>query len=164
MMQRKKPRPVSMDEVRVRRDGEDAIIEYADEEIGAVNLRIGPRIADMSDRDIVELHNEVVVASRASAEAWGDVVVEIPPGREQIEYHPTSDQWVPRGDVIRCVIEDDENGRPVFLIDGHELTLEEFGRLLVTHAGWGMRIMFVPDDRTHIDPDVEVREPEDGER
>jgi len=52
----------------------------------------------------------------------------------------------------------------VFIIDGHELTLEEFGQLIVTHAGWGMRIAFVPDDRTHINPTVEVREPEEWER
>ncbi len=163
-MHRKKPRPASMDEVKISRDREDAVIEYADEAIGGMNLRIGPEIADMSDRDILALHNEVVLAMQASADAWEDVVIEIPVGREQVAFQPESDQWSPRGDVVRCVIEDDENGRPVFHVDGHELTLEEFGRLLVTHAGWGMRIAFVPDDRTHINPKVEVREPEDGER
>jgi hypothetical protein len=163
-MHRKKPRPASMDEVKISRDREDAVIKYADEAIGGMNLRIGPKIADMSDRDILALHNKVVSAMQASADAWEDVVIEIPVGREQVAFHPESNQWSPRGDVVRCLIEDDENGRPVFHVDGHELTLEEFGRLLVTHAGWGMRIAFVPDDRTHINPKVEVREPEEGER
>jgi hypothetical protein len=31
-------------------------------------------------------------------------------------------------------------------IDDREFTLEEFGKMLVTYAGWGMRIEFVPDD------------------
>jgi len=163
-MQRKKPSPASMDEVKISRDREYAFIEYADEAIGGINLRIGPEIADMSDRDILAMYNEVVAAMQASADAWEDVVIEIPVGREQIAFQPESNQWSPRGDVVRCVIEDDENSRPVFHIDGHKLTLEEFGRLLVTHTGWGMRIAFVPDDRTHINPEVEVREPENEER
>ena len=162
-MRHKKPRQASMQEVKISRRGEYAVIEYADEAIGEIKLRIGPGIAGMSDRDILELHNEVAAAMQASAEAYEDVVVEIPPGRGQIEYHPESDQWSARGDVVRCVIDDDENLRPVIHIDGHELSLEEFGRPLITYAGWGMRIAFVPDDRIHIEPRVEVREPrEDG--
>jgi hypothetical protein len=29
-----------------------------------------------------------------------------------------------------------------------------------TYAGWGMRVIFVPDDRTNVQPPIEVREPE----
>ena len=163
-MQRKKPRPASMDEIKISRNREYAIIDYADEAIGGMQLHVGPEIANMSDQDILALHNEVVAAMRGSADAWEDVVIEIPVGKEQLTVHPETDQWSPRGDVVRCVIEDDEYRRPAFIIDGHELTLEEFGQLIVTHAGWGMRIAFVPDDRTHINPTVEVREPEEGER
>ena len=101
-MHRKKPRPASMDEVKISRDRDDAVIEYADKAIGGMNLRIGPEIADMSDRDILALHNEVVSAMQASADAWEDVVIEIPVGREQVAFRPESDQWSPRGDVVRC--------------------------------------------------------------
>ena len=163
-MRRNKPRPASMDEVKISRQGEYAIIEYADEAIGGTNLRVGPSIEHMSDRDILDLHNMTVAAMRALAESYDDVVIEIPPGRPQIEYHQESDQWSARGDVVRCVIEDDENRRPVIHIDDQELSLEAFGQLLVTYAGWGMRIAFVPDDRTHIEPRVEVREPGEDER
>ena len=45
------------------------------------------------------------------------------------------------------------------VIDDHELSLEEFGRLLTTHAGWGMRIEFVPEDEIHRRPTHAVREP-----
>jgi hypothetical protein len=59
------------------------------------------------------------------------------------------------------LIDDTEEGQVTITIDEHEMTLTEFGRLLLTQAGWGMRIAFVPDDRTHINPEVEVREPDD---
>lgn len=48
-------------------------------------------------------------------------------------------------------------------IDGREFSLREFGRMLVTHAGWGMRICFVPDDELEHDPEIEIREPDDEE-
>ena len=60
---------------------------------------------------------------------------------------------------LRCEIRDDD-GQLVVGIDEHELSLEAFGRLLVTHAGWGMRIEIVPDDRLQHRPAIEVREPD----
>jgi hypothetical protein len=33
--------------------------------------------------------------------------------------------------------------------------------LLVTYAGWGMRIEFTPDDETDRRPRLEVRDPEE---
>ena len=53
----------------------------------------------------------------------------------------------------------DEDGQLVVGIDNEQLSLEEFGRMLTTHAGWGMGIEFVPDDRLHRRPAHEVREP-----
>lgn len=55
------------------------------------------------------------------------------------------------------------DGEAVICIDDHELSLEQFGRLLVTHAGWGMRIVFVPDDRTDEEPEIQTRDPDDDE-
>ena len=37
----------------------------------------------------------------------------------------------------------------------------EFGTMLCTYAGWGMRIEFTPEDDVHRRPRLEVREPED---
>jgi hypothetical protein len=62
-MQRKKPRPASVDEVKISRDREYAVIDYADEAIGDMQLHVGPEIANMSDHDILALHNEAVAAS-----------------------------------------------------------------------------------------------------
>ena len=39
-------------------------------------------------------------------------------------------------------------------------TWEDFGKMLLTYAGWGMRIVFVPDDELERTPKIAVREPE----
>lgn len=92
------------------------------------------------------------------------VAVEIPQGRPQIKYFRLGNQWSLHGDVLRCIISDGgPGGRAVVCIDDHELSLEEFGRLLTTYAGWGMRIVFVPDDRTDEEPEIEIRDPDDEE-
>jgi len=62
--------------------------------------------------------------------------------------------------VLRCLIQDGENGQLIVEVDDHEISLEQFGRLLTTYAGWGMRIEFVPSDELHRRPVHEVREPE----
>jgi hypothetical protein len=94
------------------------------------------------------------------AASYEHVPVEIPPGKPQIRYAAEGDQWVPRGDVLRCLIEDNEHGQAVIRIDEHELSLQQFGRLLTTHAGWGMRIIFMPDDALPENLQIVVREPE----
>lgn len=72
--------------------------------------------------------------------------------------------WVPRGDVLRCIVHDGgPEGEASIEIDDHEYTLQEFGKMLTTHAGWGMRICFVPDDRIGEEPKIRVDEQEDRE-
>jgi hypothetical protein len=48
----------ALDEVTVTQDGDCARIEYKEAGIALTNLEIGPEIAQMSDGDIVEVHNE----------------------------------------------------------------------------------------------------------
>ncbi len=69
---------------------------------------------------------------------------------------------MPRGDVLRCIIEDNAEGEAVIVIDDKELSMHEFGRLLKVHAGWGMRIAFVPEELVHEQPKVKVRNPKRG--
>lgn len=162
-MRFKKPVIASPDQVKIRREGEYAIIEYADPTIMTQHIKIGPRIEGMSDAEILELHNHLIEIEEELAAAYEHVAVEIPPGRPQIQYHSLSNQWTPRGSVLRCVIGDGglEEG-PEIYIDDEELSLREFGRLLSTYAGWGMRIVFVPDDRLTEQPPIEVRDPDDS--
>lgn len=163
-MRMKKPSRASIDEVRITRKDHAATIEHADPTVSTVHLTIGPQISSMSDSDILELLNATIEAQDRLASEYDHTLIEIPPGRPQIRFHESCDQWVPRGDVLRCHIEDDEAGELVVCIDDQELSLHEFGKLLRTHAGWGMRISFVPEDRVAEQPEIEVREPGKDER
>ena len=159
-MRKKKPVHALIDQVRITRDGNDAIIEYADPEISGTRLTIGPRIKSMTDREIVDVFNGAKAALEGLLPAWNKTVVEIQPGKRQIEYHKETGEWIPRGDVLRCVIDDGgPDGAVTIHIDKEELSLDDFGRLLRSYAGWGMRIAFVPEDFVTENPKVEMREP-----
>ena len=159
---RKKPCLATQDEVTITRDGEIAVIDFKDEAISGVDLQIGPRLGEMTDQEVLDLHNSVIRSQQELAANYQHIAVELPQGSPQIEYAKECDQWVPRGDIVRCEISDGGfNGEVTVVIDERELSLQEFGRLLLTHAGWGMRIAFVPDDRLDEEPEIEVREPAD---
>ncbi len=159
-MRRKRPHIASLDEVKIVRSRDEAIIEYADEKIWTTHLKLGPEVQGMTDQEILDRWNECVRAQQQAMAEYEHVAVEIPPGKPQIEYFELGDQWTPRGDVLRCVIEDGgPNGEPVIHVDDEELSWHEFGRLLTTFAGWGMRIVVVPDNELHLPPRIQVREP-----
>jgi len=161
----KRPHPASLDEVRISRLGEDALIEYVEPGFWTTHLRLGPEVQHMTDQEILARHNAVIEAQERLREQYEHVAIEIPPGRPQIERSAWAGGWIPRGDVLRCQIDDGgPDGEPVIQIDDHELSWEEFGHLLTTFAGWGMRIVVVPEDDTHLEPSIEVREPRKDER
>ena len=151
----------SLDEVRISRETDGAVIEYADENIWTTHLVLGDKARTMTDEDILERHNEMILAREEMRHEYEHVAVEVPLGQPQIEFSPTCQQWTARGDVIRALIEDDEEGQVKVVIDDMELSLHELGRLLVTHAGWGMRLVFVPDDEIHLQPEIVIQEPEE---
>lgn len=155
---------MSSHEVRITRTADTAIIEHADPTVWTRQVRFGPELASMSDADILAAHNRMLAAEAEAISSHENVCTEIPVGRPQIEYSDLSRQWVPRGGVVRCFIHDgaEVDGEPnvTIEIDDHELTLAEFGRMLSVHAGWGMRIAFVPEEYLSEHPAVEVREPE----
>ena len=65
--------------------------------------------------------------------------------------------------MLRCIIDDGgPEGEVTIHIDDQELSLREFGRLLRVHAGWGMRIAFVPEEFVTENPTVKVRKPRAG--
>jgi hypothetical protein len=146
-------------EVIVTRDGDFARIEYKEGDIAASLLKIGPEIREMSDSEIVELHNETLRDKARRASEYKQVAVEMPLGSAQIEYFARCDQWVPRGTVLRCLIRDSLQGQLQIRVDEQDLRLKQFGKLLSTYEGWGMRIEFVPQEEVHRRPVVEVREP-----
>ena len=164
-MRLKKPIRAIIDQVRITRDGNDAIIDYADAGISGTRLTIGPDIATMTDHEIVDVFNGILAAQERLLAAWNKTVTQEPLGEKQIDYHEESDQWVPRGDVLRCIIDDGGPGGEVTIhIDDKELSLAEFGRMLTVHAGWGMRIAFVPEQIISENPKFEIRKPKRRKR
>ncbi len=86
-MRPKKPFTASMDQVKISRQGEAAVIEYADSSVSVTHLTIGSEIATMSDVDILNLHNSVLEKQAELARNYEHVAVEIPYGKPQIEYY-----------------------------------------------------------------------------
>lgn len=165
-MSKWRPRIARLDQVRISRDAEDAIIEFRDSATATTHLKIGPQVHQMTDEEILLAFNRTMAAQIRNHDELGEyIAIEIPVGSAQVEYHPdTGNQWISRGDVLRCCIEDGggEDGLlPVIHIDDREFTWDEFGRMLCTHAGWGMRIVFVPDDELEHAPKIDVQEPDE---
>ncbi|MDE0435765.1 MAG: hypothetical protein OXH92_17325 [Bryobacterales bacterium] len=79
-MRPKRPRPASPDQVRITREGETAVIEYADLSIRIVNLQVGPSLAEMTDADVLELFNDMLEAQAEIAAGADPTLTEIPPG------------------------------------------------------------------------------------
>src|ERR687892_2092634 len=98
----KQPYVATLDLVRISRQGDTAVIEYLDPNVYTTHLTIGPEIQDMSDQEILDLHNRCLLAEEWLAAEYEHIAVEIPPGRPQIKYLAPARQWVPRGDVLRC--------------------------------------------------------------
>ena len=104
-MRKKPPHQASPDEVRITREGETAIIEFADPGISVSRVRIGPTLATMTDDEVLDLFNAMLAAQAEIAAEFDRMAVEIPPGRLQIAFHEDSGQWVLRGQVLCSFIE-----------------------------------------------------------
>ena len=162
---KKRPIPAVVDQVHITRDGNDAVIEYADPSVAVTNFRLGAsRLAEMTDEDVLVAWNECLENMEAHRRASEHVVTEIPVGKPQVKFFARGDQWVPRGHALRCEILSDAGiepalDEPFVSIDDRDFTLAEFTKMVGTFGGWGMRIEFVPDDELHIRPKLKVREP-----
>ena len=157
-----RPYVTSLDQVHITRDGETAIIEYRDGSAATTHFGIGPALAGMTDRQVLDRFNEMLRVRDRRAAEHEYVAIEVPPGSPQVSYFAAGDQLTPRGGVLRCLIEDGgPDGETQIEIDDRTLSLEEFGRLLSTYTGWGMRICFVPDDELERPAKIRIAEPED---
>lgn len=148
----------TLDSVHIERDGEQAVIYYHDPLLPPMQISIGPSIHRMSDQDILDRHNFVLALQKLADRE--SLLVEIPPGSPQVSYDDGLDRWVPRGEVLRCLISDESfTGRPTIGIDGQDLSLAQFGDLLTTYAGGGMRITFVPEGELLHEPRIMLCDP-----
>ena len=88
-MRPKKPTHILIDQVRITREGNDAIIDHADPNLSGARIA---GMATMTDDEIVEMYNQILESQSALLdEAWDKTVVEEPPGEKQIDYHENSD-------------------------------------------------------------------------
>jgi hypothetical protein len=162
----RRPHVASPDEVRITRHGDYAEIVYADAKVASTSLKVGAdKLAKMTDAELLDFWNEQIEAIDEFIRTQKPfTLTEIPVGKPQLEYHEQSDQWVPRGHVVRSVIVNDSPADidDTFIsIDDRDFTVAEFLRMVGTFGGWGMRIAFVPDDDIHEQPRIKIREPEE---
>lgn len=166
----RRPHVASPDEVKITRDGDDAIFEYADPKITTTHLKVGKeKLAQMTDEELLAYWNEHVEATDEFMRSHSLTLTEIPVGKPQVEYSERSDQWVPRGHVIRAVLLYDsaiepDLEEPFVSIDDRDFTVREFMRMVGTFGGWGMRIAFVGDTDIHEKPRIKVREPKEPKK
>jgi hypothetical protein len=155
-----RPRIAKLHQVRITKEKNMALVEFLDPALTATYLTIGPEVSRMSDWEILDFFNEIVLAQERLTASNDDAAVEIPEGRPQVRYSAQCDQWVPCGDVLRCRVDNDGN-EAVIEIDGRQFSMAEFGRMLSTYSGQGMRICFIPGAEVNGEPQIEVREPDD---
>jgi hypothetical protein len=163
----KKPYTAGLDQVRITRGPTGADIAYAEENVGGVHLVMtAAEQTALTDEQILEIHNWCIEAQQASRNSHEWVAVEVPPGTPQVKRDRKTGHILPRGDVLRCYITDggeNEEDPVAIYIDDKEYTLREFGEMLRLYAGWGMRVVFVPEDSVHQAPVIEVRKPKRGQ-
>lgn len=160
----KRPYRATLDQVRVTRDGGTAILEYAEPGVSTVHFQIGASLSKMTDEDVIALHNGTLDAMEELRLENELPALEMPVGAPQIDWYERGYQWSARGHVLRCLIDSGDDEGPSVIIDDKELTWAQFGRVVSSFAGWGMRAIFVDHDSLHEEPRIEVREPDEGGR
>lgn len=154
-----RPRTAKLHQVRITKEKNMAIVEFLDSAITATYLTIGPEVSRMNDWEILDFFNEAILAQERLTASNDHAAIEIPEVRPQVKYSAQCDQWVPCGDVLHCRVDSDGN-EAVIEIDGRQFSMAEFGRMLSTYSGWGMKVCFIPGIEIK-EPQIEVREPVD---
>ena len=122
-MRPRRPYFTPLADVTINRSGESAVITYRDPAVRPVVFAIGTDIDRCSDAEILARFNDSLHAARAQTEGCQHVVVAIPRGHTQLEYFAPAGQWVPRGAVLRCLIDESPESEPLVYIDDHALSL-----------------------------------------
>ena len=118
-MKPKRPHVTTLEDVMISRENETAIIEYKDPNIWVTHLTIGSKIYTMSDQDILDSHNNSILAYLEWMRNYKYVAVEVPPEKLQIDYFSPGGYWTTRGDVLRCEITESE-GETIISVDDRD--------------------------------------------
>ena len=159
-MRFKRPYIATLDEVIITKQGETAIIEYKEPSIYTTQLKLGLEIHNMTDQNILDCHNNCISTQLEFMKNYKHIAIEILPGNPQIEYFAPGGYWIARGDVLRCLIDNNKKGETTIWIDDQEFEMAEFGKLLSVFTGWGMRVIIVPEDETCQGATVEIKDPD----
>jgi hypothetical protein len=100
----KNPRVATRDQVTIVRSEDTVRIEYRDPAVASTYITLGVDALRMTDQEILDRFNDTIIMREHSGAAYHHVAVEVPPGRPQVRSFAAGDQWLPRGDVLRCVI------------------------------------------------------------
>ena len=94
---------------RSRRAPDTAIFEYADPRVATTHFTMeAGKLATMTDAELLAYWNERIEATDEFIRTQKPfTLTEIPVGKPQVEYSEQSDQWVPRGHVVRSVVVND---------------------------------------------------------
>lgn len=136
MPRKKRPHVATPDEVRIRRDGDFAIIAYSDDSIETTQYRIGAeRLERMTDEDILTLWNAGLATSQEDAARSRRDMSTLLSGAS----------------TLTCTVAAYPNGpnQPLLHVNGRDYTVMELAHLLGGHVGWGVTIqLHRPDDAT----------------
>jgi hypothetical protein len=155
MMRKKKLKVAFPNEVRITRDGVFAHVDFIDTSYMSRRSEIGPKLASMTDEEILRLHNEIVWSQqRCIAESKPTEMAE---GAPQIQFDNRFKSWTMLSDVLRCELTSGSDPDELMIcIDDVELSWDEFGRMLKSYMGWGMRVTLLPQEQLFKPPPPEI--------
>ena len=78
----KRPYVVSADQVRITREGDDAVIEYADDTVATTHLKMGAdKLTAMTDEELLDFWNHHIAAREDDRQSSSYTATEIPVGK-----------------------------------------------------------------------------------
>lgn len=77
-MRMKKPYIAVLNQVKISREGEYAIIEYVEPNVSTTSLKLGLEVHRMTDQEILDCHNQALRVQQQMALEYEHVAVEIP--------------------------------------------------------------------------------------
>lgn len=131
---KKRPHVATLEEIRITRDGEYAIIAYEDDSIATTQYHIGAaRLARMSDEDILMVWNAGLATKEDDVRSRRDM-----------------GSALSRGNVLSCQVRESpaDPDDPFLFADGRTFTAMELAKLLGAHEGWSVRIELLPPEST----------------
>jgi hypothetical protein len=154
-MPRKLVKVAFLKDVTIRRDGDYAHVDFIDPNYASRSIGIGPEVAQMSDEEILRLHNDMVIAEKRSIAQSRPG--EMQKGLPQIKFDKRYRQWFPQGEVLRCELASGSSHDELIVeIDDKKLSWDEFGDMLKPYMGWGMRVVFVHPEQLTDPPQPEI--------